>query len=348
MERCRRRQSAGKKQVKLFVRFFSTSFLALPLLLGCVTVTVDEKTAFQPPKRHMAPATTVAELDARFLVDRVNAGITERLWRIEATGDGGTKLTFRSDGPLGRRAWPLPPPTIFRHNFIGEGQRRIATTLYTRETSNTVQRPIVVHCGGNATDRYDSFSYYVGAVLDWADVLTFDYPGYGDTLGPANAANFEASAQTLSNYATSLGQNRKLVFWGHSLGGFVCSRLAAQTPEADGLILETTAPNAAAVARAWTPSYARLFVRAKVAPSLAGYDVVEAAARVKGLVLVLGATKDKVLPVALARQVADGLKSRDASITYHEFPNARHENVPNQADYEAVISAYFSKIESQP
>ena len=215
-------------------------------------------------------------------------------------------------------------------------------------SSDTPQvRPLVVHCAGNAGDRYNSGGDYADKALPFADVLVFDYPGYGDTPGPASAATFEAASRVLSDFVVSQTQNRKLVLWGHSLGGFVCSRLAQTIPSADGLILETTAPNAAAVAKAWTPIYARPFIRAQVAPSLAGYDVVGSAAQLKGPVLVLGATKDEVLPVTLARQIADSLKSRNANVTYYEFAQAKHMNVPAQAEFNGVIATFFKTVESQ-
>ena len=325
--------------------------LALPLLASCVTLKVDERTAFAPPKRDIGPATTVAELNAR-MADRFKSGVDEGVWQAAPQANDGTRLTFNVDGPYGRNGRVLPPPIVYRNGFIGDGAGRVAWTMYTQigpeGNERGPERPLVVHCAGNAGDRYNSGVTYADKAITWADVLVFDYPGYGDTPGPASSANFEAASTALINQITALSANRKLVFWGHSLGGFVCSRLAAMTPQADGLVLETTAPNAAAVAKAWTPSYARLFVRTAVEPSLASYDVVASAAQVRGPVLVLGAAKDEVLPVTLARQVADGLKSRNANVTYQEFSTAKHMNVPRQTDFSETIAAFFKSVESHP
>jgi pimeloyl-ACP methyl ester carboxylesterase len=333
------------------LRTYAIFLLGAHLLAGCVTVKIDERAAFAPPKRELAPATTVAELNAR-MADRFKGGVDEGVWAASAEPNDGTRLTFRADGPFGRAGRTLPPPIVYRNGFIGEGAGRVAWTMFTEigddGKERSAQRPLVVHCAGNAGDRYNSGADYASTAITNADVFVFDYPGYGDTPGPANAANFEASATALTNHIAMLSENRPLVFWGHSLGGFVCARLAASMPQADGLILETTAPNAQAVAKAWTPSYARLFVRTQVVPSLASYDVVSLAAQVKGPVLVLGAAKDGVLPVTLARQVADGLKSAKANVTYKEFPNARHMNVPKQAGFSQTIADFFKSVESQP
>lgn len=324
--------------------------IAITMLSGCLTVKIDEQTAFAPLKRPFGPATTVAELDVR-MAEWFSSAVTRGNLRLDPVANGGTKISFLSGGPYSRLGI-APPATVFRNAFIGESTGRIAITTYTAVGVDGVEqltnRPLVVRCAGNAGDRYNSGRHDAANLLPWGDVLVFDYPGYGDTPGPTSAAAFEASSKTLTNYIESVSQNRKLVFWGHSLGGFVCSRLASTTKGVDGLVLETTAPNAAAVARAWTPVYARPFVRARVAPSLAGYDVVNAAAASGVPVLVLGATKDEVLPVALARQVADSLKSRNAPITYHEFPNADHMDVPYDPNFKAVAQTFFQVIESQP
>jgi pimeloyl-ACP methyl ester carboxylesterase len=317
-------------------------------LTACLTVTVNERTAFAPPKRETGPATNVADLDTQ-MAQRLQSGVDQGFWQIDRPSQSGLKIVFQ---PAFRAKWVAPtwPAAMtLRSGFIGEGESRVAWTHYSASSESADQlsqvKPLVVHCAGNAGDRYNSGLRYAQKAMPWADVLVFDYPGYGDTPGPTSAPAFEASAKGVSDYVTSISTNRKLVFWGHSLGGFVCSRLAAQTPSADGLILETTAPNAAAVARAWTPSYARLFVRTSVVPSLASYDVVEAAAQVKGPILVLGATKDEVLPVVLARQVGDGLRARGVAVTYQEFPLATHQNVPSQPLFSQTLDAFFQNLE---
>lgn len=327
------------------------SIMLLSGLAGCVTVKVDEASAFAPPKRELGPASTQTELDQRMLA-RLQRDVESGNLLVGTTSNGTTTVSFKPDGPRRVAGRPLPAPVAFTNQFVGEGAGRVAMTFYSnapmRDVVAAPLRPLVVHCAGNAGDRYNSGLAYATKALPWADVLVFDYPGYGDTPGPASAAAFEAASKAVTDHVIAISANRKVVFWGHSLGGFVCARLAATMPSADGLILETTAPNAAAVARAWTPSYARLVVRTAVAPSLASYDVVADAARMNGPVLVLGATKDNVLPVTLARQISDGLKSRNANVTYHEYPQANHWDVRYQASFTDTVSRFFSALEAQP
>jgi pimeloyl-ACP methyl ester carboxylesterase len=317
-------------------------------LSACVSVTVDERTAFAPPKRDAGPATTVTELQSRW-TQSLAQGQASGSWQTQVLSNGAMRINFLKPR---RASGAIPAPMIVRHGFIGEGAGRVAWSMFTGvgtdDQERSPDRPLVVHCAGNAGDRYNSGGPYAIKIMPWADVLVFDYPGYGDTPGPASAPAFEAAAQGLATYISGISQNRKLVFWGHSLGGFVCSRLAASVPGADGLVLETTAPSAAAVAKVRIPSYARLFVRANVAPSLATYDVVASSAQVKGPVLVFGAAKDTVLPVPLARQVGEGLKLAGANVTYVEFPDAQHWNVPSQPAFAEAVTTFFKSVESQP
>lgn len=351
---CRNNNHKGNRDMKTTIFSFAKILLAFGLasgLAGCVTIKVDEATAFAPPKRELGPASTLNELNARMAAHLQRDADNGNLL-LETVSSGANHVSFKPDGPRRVAGRPIPEPVSYTNRFIGEGASRVAVTFYSNaaqpNTAALASRPLVVHCAGNAGDRYNTGLSYATKALPWADVLVFDYPGYGDTPGPASAGAFEAVAKTITDHVTAISGERKLVFWGHSLGGFVCARLAASVPGADGLILETTAPNAAAVAKAWTPSYARMVVRTQVAPSLASYDVVGDAARVNGPVLVLGATKDATLPVALARKISDGLKSRNATVTYQEFPDARHFDVRYQAGFSDTVTNFFKTIESQP
>lgn len=331
--------------MKIIARFFALS-LSLALITGCVSIKIDESNVFAPPKRDGATAASVAELNTRWasnLAPRQESGV---LTATPIANDGLLMTFLRPSAATGK----LAPPMVVRHGFLGQGEARIAWSLFTGVDDKGVERgadrPLVVHCAGNAGDRYNIGVPYARKAMPWADVFVFDYPGYGDTAGPASAAKFEAASAQVVSHILEISKDRKLVFWGHSLGGFVCARLATSTQGADGLVLETTAPNVQAVAKAWTPWFARPFVRAQIADSLASYDVVADASRVSGPILVLGAKNDNQLSVTLARALSEGLSSRGAAITYHEFANAGHNDVPDQPDFPTIVTTFFQTVES--
>jgi pimeloyl-ACP methyl ester carboxylesterase len=296
---------------------------------------IDEQTAFLPPKRPEPPAATVADLSTRW-ADTAQQALAGR--GIEVIGLSETQQRLvRSDGTR--------LEVVVEHGFVPTPDAgRIAWSLFTRVTSEAAPvgaRPLIVHCAGNAGDRYNSALGYSGKALPWGDVLVFDYPGYGDSTGSPSAAALEAaSGALLADIDARIG-DRDLVFWGHSLGGFICARLAERAEGADALILETTARNAAEVAAAWKPWWAGAFVRITVADSLAGYDSAAAAKAFGGPVLVLGGRKDTTLPVKLARSLAAAADALGADVRYVEFAEAGHRTVPDAPDFTATIDAFL-------
>ena len=308
---------------------------------ACVQMTIDEGTAFAPPaQRFEGPAQSVEQLNTRWAA-RFAEGQDEGLLRLEPRGEF-TLMTWTQ----GQRALGGAPmlTRLVQHGLAAAPTGAIAWSYFTVPDEGDAPRPLIVHCAGNAGDRYNSAAVYSNKALPYGDVLVFDYPGYADSAGTPSAASMEAASAAVAALAQQMAQGRDLVFWGHSLGGFVCARLAAETPEADGLILETTARNADQVADAWTPWYARALVRIDVAPSLAGYDSAADAARFGGPVLVLGAERDDTLPVRLARTLAADLTALGAPVTYVEFEGAGHRDVPSQPGFDAAVSPFFAAL----
>ncbi len=230
------------------------------------------------------------------------------------------------------------------HGFLSIGTERVAWTQVRRRDVKT-QRPLVVHCGGNASDRYNSGYTYARKVLPYGDVLIFDYPGYGDSTGTPSAAQFEHLKEAVGTFALEqLSDNQPLVFWGHSLGGFVCAQIAGSLPETDGMVFETSALNVDEVAKAWVPWHVQPFVRIKPSPSLQAYDNARALTRFSAPILVIGAGKDKTLPVSLSRSLSKALKSGGRTVTYLEFRQANHLNTWRADGYGQSVDEFFKTI----
>lgn len=235
-------------------------------------------------------------------------------------------------------------PATIEHGYLpyGEGLR-LAWTRVSREGED---RPLVVHCGGNASDRYRNGAYYAFKVIDRADVLLFDYPGYGDSSGQATTADFEAAREALSNFAAAQAGEQDLVFWGHSLGGFVCAALAEETPGTDGMVFEASARNAEEVAASWKPWYLP-FVRINIAPGLGAYDNAEALSGFEGPVLVMAAGRDDTLKPRLSRKLVEALEAEGLRPEFVIFKKAGHTNIPNAEGFDALVDAYFERLKSR-
>jgi pimeloyl-ACP methyl ester carboxylesterase len=302
--------------------------------------TIDEQTAFAPPKRPLPPAETSAEASSRWQ-EKAEAVLTPLGYTVSVLGESQQRLVPPD---------PTQAAVIVEHGLLPvANDGRVAWSYFTRETAGTEDqaakaRPLIVHCAGNAGDRYNSGLGYASKALPWGDVLVFDYPGYGDSTGNPSTSALEAASSALIADLSARSEGRDLILWGHSLGGFICARLAEQADGVDGLILETSARSVTEVAAAWKPWWTGPFLRIDVAESLAGYDTASSAKAFGGPVLVLGARKDDTLPVRLARSLADGAKVLGANVRYVEFVQAGHRTVPDAPDFAAQIDGFLLPI----
>jgi fermentation-respiration switch protein FrsA (DUF1100 family) len=107
-------------------------------------------------------------------------------------------------------------------------------------------RPLVLYFGGNAANRNYRMVEVELLTQAGADVLIFDYRGYGDSSGEPSEAGLARDAKAVWRFATETKkiEPRRIVLYGESLGGGVAVRLASElslskTPPA-GVILRST------------------------------------------------------------------------------------------------------------
>ncbi len=107
-------------------------------------------------------------------------------------------------------------------------------------------RPVVLYFGGNAANRNYRMLEVQVLTEAGADVLIFDYRGYGDCSGEPSEEGLARDARAVWRFATELKkiESRRILFYGESLGGGVAVRLASElslnkTPPA-GVILRST------------------------------------------------------------------------------------------------------------
>lgn len=132
------------------------------------------------------------------------------------------------------------------HGWLILAKGHVTGTDHEVDTKLAEGRPVVLYFGGNAANR--SYRMLEVAVLAdaGADVLIFDYRGYGDNLGDPTEVGLARDARAAWRFATEVKkiEPRRIVLFGESLGGGVAIGLASEltlrkTPPA-GLILRST------------------------------------------------------------------------------------------------------------
>lgn len=298
-------------------------------LAACMVVNIDETSVFHPVPHDQELAMRSGQTMLGEAAFESEANWID-VWESRAAADAGFPKT--------------PAPYVSAR--VEHGRARPGGLAYTLVTRGQPADTLIVRCGGNASTRQRSGYRYTVVAIPYGDVLLFDYPGYGETGGEATTQRFQAVAGELAALVREKAKGRKIVLWGHSLGGLVCSELAAQLPETDGLIIETSARNAREVAHAWTPWYAAPFVRIEVAESLGDIDVANTLKGFEGPVLVLGGEKDETLPVQLARSLGKALKAEGVDATYLEFKGGGHSDLIVQDGFASAVAAFFAKVQA--
>lgn len=234
------------------------------------------------------------------------------------------------------RLRPNPPPPEGEILRLTYGDDPIGAT---RMRTSAAGRPLILFCGGNMFRRESGGGSAARKLAPFGDVLMFDYPGYGDTGGMADFASFRAVGEVVAATARAQAEaeGRPLIAWGHSLGGVVCAE-AAKTVGADALVLETTTPDARAAINNQL-GMMRPFIRTRIDPGLASVDVPASLDGFDGRVVVLEAGPDATLPPALSQELTRRLQQRGLNVVRLVFPEAEHNTVGAQPDFEPRVSA---------
>ncbi len=207
-------------------------------------------------------------------------------------------------------------------------------------------RPVLLYFSGNAANRANrAYKFRTLAGLG-AEIVVFDYRGYGENPGSPSEADFANDAQSAWRYLT---QTRgvppdRIVLYGESLGGGVATRLAAdlcqsQTPPA-GLVLCATFSNLAAAAQHHFPFLPVSWML------LDRYSSQDRVPQVTCPYLQLHGRRDSIVPFELGRVLFDAVPEQSASGVkkrFIELPRANHNDIFDleRAAYCEALAAFL-------
>ncbi len=209
----------------------------------------------------------------------------------------------------------------------------------TRVRTGRADAPLILYCGGNLFRRGVSGAQVAAELAPFGDVLMFDYPGSGDTPGQASFATYRDAGEVIAATARAQAdaEGRKLIAWGHSLGGPICAE-AARLIRADALVLEATTPTARAAVDSMVGLW-RPIVRVQLAEPLITVDVPATLDGYSGKVVVLEASRDTTLTPVLSRKLAHDLRARGVNVERLVFARADHGDIPSQPDFVTRVGA---------
>ncbi len=251
------------------------------------------------------------------------------------------KLSSFMSPDRGPRTAALAPGYAVQDVTLSRGERTIGIT----HAHHPQSRTLIVFCGGDRFHRSIEGGEALEVLAQNADVVLFDYPGYGDTSGTPTPVSILETALAVYDYASALetSAGKKRVLYGFSLGGLVAAHVAGLRGS-EGLLLEATARNAERWAKKQIPWYAKPLVTPRIEASLAAVDVISVLRQYRGEVLVLGSGADKQAPASLSADIDHGLRQRGVTSRFVEFPNARHGAIPQAAEFGAVLERFLSRV----
>ena len=201
-------------------------------------------------------------------------------------------------------------------------------------------RPLAVFYSGNGGNRAYRMAETGLLTNAGADVLLFDYRGYGDNPGSPTEQSLADDARAVWRYAT---QERhvapeRIFLYGESLGGAVATRLAAELCAAGtrpaGLVLRSTFSTLADVAQHFYPLVpVKMFLQER-------YASIEQIAHVTCPILAIHGMHDTIVPYALARRLFAAAPAAAADGTPKQFVDLVH------ADHNDVVEADGEVLQS--
>lgn len=170
-------------------------------------------------------------------------------------------------------------------------------------------------------------------------VLAVDYRGYGLSTGrPSEEGVYRDAEAVVHHVARSRMKSgeRPLVFWGRSLGGPIAAS-ATRVVRPDGLVLESSFPDKAAVIRS------QPLLRLLNVFGAYRFETVKLLADFSGPVLVLHGNRDSVVPFTLGRELYERL---DTPKRFVEIDGADHNDLidRSRSDYWTPVVDFIASL----
>lgn len=214
--------------------------------------------------------------------------------------------------------------------------------LHTVMLQSDVKKPLIVFCGGNLFREESVGAKFAETLSAFGDVLIYDYPGFGSSDGTSTRAEFaETETLILAKVQTLMaGRSGPLIFWGHSLGGGICSSLAAHSPLKSALVLATTFARYDDFKTEVAGIFGHL-VTLKVPDTVIRYEAPELLRDYNGPIFAITLTEDETVAFAIQHKLVLELGREGKGVTVITLSGKGHSRVHSHPEFHDAMKRAF-------
>jgi len=205
----------------------------------------------------------------------------------------------------------------------------------------------VLFFGGNGFYLVQSTGYLQALTRPPANALLWDYRGYGRSDGSpsASAVRDDAVAVYDSLVARPDVSPDRVVVWGHSMGTFLATHVAAERT-VGGVVLENPATNVEDWSSHLFPWYIRLFLGVDIDPALKNDDNLKHVRSLTVPLLVVGGTEDPVTNPEMARRLYAEAASDSRRLVMVE--GGAHNGLYDEPEVQAAYQDLMERVVAAP
>ena len=241
----------------------------------------------------------------------------------------------------GPRTAQLAPGYAIENHVLRARDRSIGIT-YARHPRS---KAVILYCGGDAFHRSLEGGLALRALALEADVVLFDYPGYGDTTGyPGDGSDpryrrcrVRPHLQSRHDHRQKASALRLLDGWHGGCAAFAGSPRRRRRSRGDHSSVK-------AWARSRIPWPMRPLVHVRVEPQLAGLDTAAALELFRGKVLLLTSHSDQIVPAKLSFAIERRLLVTRRHVRLVELPSCRHGAIMRAPQFPSVLRDFLSGV----
>ena len=257
-------------------------------------------------------------------------------------------LTACSSITIGEQDVLYPKPSVTPQTFDLDGVSLRDTAIAVTDSVDVnvwhLTQPdaeaTVLFFGGNGFYLVQSRGYLRALTRPSVDALLWDYRGYGRSDGSPGVDELRHDALAVYDYLVDTRgvSPDELVVWGHSLGSFLATHVAAER-EVAGIVLENPATNVDDWVGHLIPWYVRLFLGVEVDPALQAESNLKRVQELSVPLLVVAGTEDNVTNPKMARQLhqAAGSTEKELIVVEGGDHNGLYDEPAVQEAYRALI-----------